>query len=172
MSIKPASSLWDFAIDLYNKPGVETTCLQLQDEHGFDIPLLLFCCWAGWRYGAVSVEQLQPVINFSQEWSEQNIQPLRDMRRAMKYGYSQQWPVDQSDYEDLRQQVKKAELMSERFLLEGLEKLTDQWGVSSRGGESYFHNVNLCFPSMDFTEGLLSQQIKTLLASIAQVSAP
>ena len=37
---------WAFSLDVYGRPGVAPACLALQDRHGLDVNLLLFCCWA------------------------------------------------------------------------------------------------------------------------------
>lgn len=165
MSIKSAVSLWDFALTVYAKQNVETACLQLQDEYGFDIPLLLFCCWSGWRYGAVSEAQLQAVISFSGECSQQSVVPLRHIRRLMKIRYSDTWPVLESAWEDLRSQVKTAELLAEQLLLDGLEQLTQQWQpASDKGNDACLHTIKACFIDIDLTDRRLQQQLVTLLA--------
>jgi len=38
-------SLWDYACEVYGKPDVQHASLQLQEEEGANIPLLLFCCF-------------------------------------------------------------------------------------------------------------------------------
>ena len=43
----PASALWDYAVDLYARPGVREACLALQDRAGADVNLLLLACWLG-----------------------------------------------------------------------------------------------------------------------------
>lgn len=40
-----SNSLWDWATALYEKPGVASLCLRLQDEHGLDVDLVLACLW-------------------------------------------------------------------------------------------------------------------------------
>ena len=37
---------WAFSLEVYGRPGVAPACLALQDRHGLDVNLLLFCCWA------------------------------------------------------------------------------------------------------------------------------
>ena len=38
---------WQFSGAVYAHPGVAEACLDLQDRHGLDVNLLLFCAWAG-----------------------------------------------------------------------------------------------------------------------------
>ncbi len=41
-----AEAFWTFSTGLYAAPGVEAHMLALQDEHGLDVNLALFCLFA------------------------------------------------------------------------------------------------------------------------------
>ena len=41
------TTLWDFSLETYRRPGVEEACLKLQDELGADVNMLFYCCWRG-----------------------------------------------------------------------------------------------------------------------------
>lgn len=116
-----SESAWDFACRVYQKNGVADACIQLQDQHNINIPLLLFCCWAGQGYTALSPQEIQTLKQFSENYSQQTTQPLRQIRREMKQGYNSEWPITQADWEALRGQVKKLELETERVLIISLE---------------------------------------------------
>ena len=36
---------WEFALARYARPGVAQCCVALQDEHGANVMLLLYCAW-------------------------------------------------------------------------------------------------------------------------------
>ena len=38
---------WRFALGFYARPGVAPACLELQDRHGKDVLIALYCCWVG-----------------------------------------------------------------------------------------------------------------------------
>ncbi|HEY9550471.1 MAG TPA: TIGR02444 family protein, partial [Kiloniellaceae bacterium] len=38
---------WQFSGAVYARRGVAEACLALQQRHGLDVNLLLFCAWAG-----------------------------------------------------------------------------------------------------------------------------
>jgi uncharacterized protein (TIGR02444 family) len=40
------SVFWEWALDAYARPGVAEACLELQDVHGQNVPLLLWAAWA------------------------------------------------------------------------------------------------------------------------------
>ena len=38
-------NLWEFSLSVYGKSGVPDACLTLQNSHGLDVNLVLFCLW-------------------------------------------------------------------------------------------------------------------------------
>ena len=40
-----ADEFWQFSLEVYARPQVADLCLVLQDEHGFDVNILLLCLW-------------------------------------------------------------------------------------------------------------------------------
>jgi uncharacterized protein (TIGR02444 family) len=163
LTINTDVSLWDFACTLYAKPGVAPTCLQLQDEYGFDIPLLLFCCWSGLRYGAVSVAQLQAAIDFTKAWTDQSVKPLRNLRRQMKSGYDPSWPLSPADWDSIRENVKGVELESERLLLKGLEILSSKWQLNSGSKEECLLTIHRCFSSINSQSPSIAEKLDTIM---------
>lgn len=115
-----------FACEVYSNSTVSEACLALQDRYDIDVPLLLFCCWAGRHYGVLPEVQLKQALSFVRAWSSHATKPLRAIRRDMKTRYSPQWPVLDTEWSDLRERVKQAELASEKMMLSGLSHLLDQ----------------------------------------------
>ncbi len=98
--------LWQYACQFYSQPGVEAALLELQDQHGADINLILQALWLaslGKTWSSDCIPEAYPL------WMAQQIQPLRKMRREMKLA----WP----EQEAFRQQVKKLELEAEQYAL-------------------------------------------------------
>lgn len=109
--------LWDWAVAVYARPGVEAACLELQDDHGQNVPLLLWGVWAG----ATDPDLAAEAAHAARHWEQAVVGPLRIARRALK---SPAPAIAEAGRERLRQEVKAAELAAERLLLEGLEMLT------------------------------------------------
>ena len=42
-----ANPFWTFSLAVYAEPGVQAECLDLQDQDGIDVNMLLFCAWLG-----------------------------------------------------------------------------------------------------------------------------
>ena len=53
--------LWEFSLKLYSEPGVAASCLSLQNQHGFDVNLVLFCIWYGFRHGELTEDLLEQI---------------------------------------------------------------------------------------------------------------
>ncbi len=114
----PPGALWDFSLALYARDGVADACLRLQDRHGLDVCLVLFCVWHGLRRGAVPDAAMARAIAFSERWGREAVRPLRGVRRRMKRMEPAGVPLER-----LRERVKEVELAAERFQLEHLEGL-------------------------------------------------
>lgn len=109
------NSLWHYACQIYSQTGVETALLALQDDHGADINLILQALWLA-SEGKQWTKACIP--NDYEQWMEEQVLPLRQMRRSMKVDWPQQ--------EGFRQQVKKLELMAEQYALGMLFEATGE----------------------------------------------
>ena len=112
-------SLWDFALSLYARPGVEAACLTLQDDHAQCVPLLLWRLWALDR--PVDAATLGSAVALARDWDERVVTPLRTIRRGLAAPAP---PIADAARLSLREAVKASELAAERVLLESLETLT------------------------------------------------
>lgn len=113
--------LWSFALDLYARPGVESTCLRLQ-EQGADVCLLLAAAWLarrGVRHDPARAEQLQRV---AAPWQRDVVGPLRKLRQAWREAAG-----TDAEVRELRERVKTLELDAERRLLARLEEVAAPW---------------------------------------------
>ncbi len=94
------TDLWNHALALYARPGVEAACLDLQALGG-DVCLLLCATWLQARGVAVQDERVQALREVTEPWQREVVNPLRSLR--------QQWrAAAQSDAQlaALREQVK------------------------------------------------------------------
>ncbi|MCH4564646.1 TIGR02444 family protein [Halomonas sp. EGI 63088] len=112
-----ARPLWDFALALYAREGVEAACLHLQDDAGLDVCELLWRCWL-FHHG------LQPAdepagLDEIRRWQQEVTTPLRRLRRTLKAEAATRPAVAA-----LRRTLQRAELAAERETLTRLEALT------------------------------------------------
>ena len=78
--------LWQFSLEYYRRPGVETECLSWQERLGADVNVLLMCLWCATRGRQLdcaalgSLESETPVGR----WRREVIGPLRAVRRSSR----------------------------------------------------------------------------------------
>ncbi len=119
------TDLWNYALTLYARPGVEAACLELQALGG-DVCLLLCATWLQARGVAVLGERAQALQELAEPWQRDVVTPLRSLR--------QQWRATASgdtQLAALREQVKGLELRAEKALLERSQERSQQWPVGS-----------------------------------------
>lgn len=105
MSCALADAFWRSALWLYGRPNLARDCLALQDSFGFDVMVLLFCCFlgdGGWRIDRIGLSNLEAVVR---PWRELAILPLRRRRRGLR---------DAPSTRAERQRLLAAEIAAER----------------------------------------------------------
>lgn len=115
--------LWEFSLKLYSEPGVAASCLSLQNQHGFDVNLVLFCIWYGFRHGELTEDLLETALETSDSWRETVVQPLRHLRTRLKRGLMESAYSSSSEISALKERIENAELDAERIQQQELEKL-------------------------------------------------
>ena len=124
----PDNPFWDFSIHTYAKAGVAEACLALQERHGADVNVLLYCLWIAQRRGGrLTRTRLAELLEQIASWRDQVILPLRGLRDLLK-----EWtpPVSKDHAELVRATIKRAELDAEHaeqlFLADGVPVEDDQ----------------------------------------------
>lgn len=122
---------WDWSLDIYGRPDVEETLLDLQDRLGLDVNLLLFACWAGATgRGRLPDADWTRLIEGTAGWRANVVEPLRAVRRHLKDRRNAAGAVA------LREKVKVLELEAEhaaQLAIAGLAKVRRESDVSVAG---------------------------------------
>lgn len=111
-------SLWDFALALYARDGVEAACLTLQDEAGADVCELMWHCWLD-SHGLVANDAREAPLGEIRDWQAEVTQSIRHLRRRLK-PHAQQ----SKNMATLRGHLKEAELLAEQETLCQLQALS------------------------------------------------
>ena len=123
-------NFWTFSLAVYGNAGVQRECLDLQDRHGINVNLLLFCVFVGAVHGAVlsqaDVEQANGVVHV---WHEEIVSSLRAARRALN-SFSNDTPS--VGVGSLYSSVKARELEAEELE----QRMLECWGAESLSGWS------------------------------------
>lgn len=80
----PDSLFWNFTLGVYGHPGVSQACIGLQDRHGLNVNMLIFCLWAGSHGQSLAVGELERLEAALTPWDEAVVKPLRAVRRWLK----------------------------------------------------------------------------------------
>ncbi len=124
-----SEALWEFACRLYEAPGVRELCLELQDRHGVDVPLLLATCWL-WRRGvALDAARRAELGAACRPWQAEVVAPLRAARRALRPEAipGRALAVPAASRAELKARVQALELEAERRQLDALATLAASW---------------------------------------------
>lgn len=108
---------WDFAQKFYACPGMSRALLQLQDDHGIDVPLLLVLLHGATVGKVLDKACAADLVGLADEWQHQVIQPLRESRRSLGLAAGGLAGA-------LYEQAKAAELAAEEALI---RRLVEAW---------------------------------------------
>ena len=105
-----AAEFWRFSLALYARPGVPPACLVLQDEHGRDVNVMLYCCWLGASgRGRIDRTALADADKAVSGWRRAVVENFRAARRAIK-------AAALPDSDSIYAKAKAVELEAERLL--------------------------------------------------------
>jgi uncharacterized protein (TIGR02444 family) len=110
-------TLWDWAVEVYARPGVAEACLELQDPFGQQVSYLLWSAWAR----SLDAARLAHAADVARGWDARVIAPLREVRRALKPAAP---PFDDLGRERVRAAAQAAELAAEQLLLQTLAAIS------------------------------------------------
>ena len=117
------SPFWNFSIAVYGASAVQDECLNLQDQLGLDVNLILLCSFIGAGHGvALTSNDIASARQVVGQWNEDIVKPLRTARRHLKTIELRDAAAMQAARQ-LRAQVKAAELESERIE----QMMLEQW---------------------------------------------
>ena len=145
---------WDFSLAVYGREGVATACLALQDRHGLDVNLALYCAWAGHRGRALSAVDLARLTAVARSWQADVVAPLRAIRRHLKALTA----LPESAAEQLRTRVKEIELEAEaveqRMLYEALPVADGRGAPAIAGGNmvAYLESLGIAPDATDVAD--------------------
>lgn len=123
----PAAQFWAFALAVYSRKAVREIFLQLQDQQGADVPMLLWCLWQGSRGAHIDDAIMAEALAFSAAWRRDRVDPVRALRQSWK-GAAGVLPLDLA--EEARQEIARAEQAIERLQMNRLAAFAPDAGSS------------------------------------------
>ena len=108
-------ALWSFIVTLYGEKAVMAACLALQDEHGLDVDLLLYACWAAGRGYSLDDADLDRLSAAAKAWQDGLIKPVRALRRRLR---RDRLGAGADRAESFRRRLEAIEIEAERVALD------------------------------------------------------
>ena len=119
----PDHSFWDFSLATYGRTGVSEACLALQEAHGADVNILLFCAWAGCNGASLDRKRVEAACAAVDAWHREIVRPLRSVRQRLKTALDECPPGGLQPA--LRARIQKIELDAEHIEQLRLAALAD-----------------------------------------------
>src|SRR3979409_2782827 len=82
VSATQASPFWKFSLGYYRGAGVSEDCLELQDNCGVDVNVVLFLLWMASQKRVVPPDQVKRLADKVRPWQTDVIGPVRAPRRV------------------------------------------------------------------------------------------
>ena len=162
---------WEFALARYARPGVAQCCVALQDEHGANVMLLLYCAWRAQGGDCVRGAALRQAIARLEPLDPHLVRPLRAARRAIRRAADALGsPALGVGADRLMQAELAAERRQARLLADGASSLP---AGPARSDQSETV-VSICYPESAVKgmvlEGTPEQKAEKLLAILHEKS--
>jgi uncharacterized protein (TIGR02444 family) len=119
-SVSQPNPFWTFSLGYYRGAGVSEACLELQDNCGVDVNVVLFLLWLASRKRALAADQIRSVADKVRPWQIDVIGPIRALRRMLKNDAPL---LDKGSAELFRTRIKAVELESERLQQEAMSAM-------------------------------------------------
>jgi uncharacterized protein (TIGR02444 family) len=130
-SAPQTTPFWTFSLGYYRGAGVSEACLELQDNCGVDVNVVLFLLWMATQKRRLAADQIKLVADKVRPWQADVIGPIRALRRMLKTDAPL---LDKGSAELFRTRIKAIELESERLQQEAMYAMAA--GLKSEGAPS------------------------------------
>ena len=120
VSAPQTNPFWTFSLGYYRGAGVSEACLDLQDNCGVDVNVVLFLLWQASQKRKVAAADVKALADRVRPWQIEVIGPIRALRRKLK---SDAPLLDKGSAELFRTRIKAIELESERLQQEAMAAL-------------------------------------------------
>src|SRR5262249_50629028 len=128
------NDFWRFSLRVYDQEGVADECLALQEHHGVNVNLLLFCAWIGTQAITLDRNDIEAAAKTVVRWDAMVVRPLRLARQEMKAD---------PEMATVRARVKALELEAEQIeqamLFAHARHIS---GANAQHGDAVAHNVD------------------------------
>ena len=167
-NVQMTHSFWNFSLEVYSKKGVSDSCIALQESHGVDVNILLFCCWAASvGHPVLSKHEIELLCRSTAEWNQDIIQKLRNVRKSLKI---KNYECNKEEVRDLQSQILEVEIKAEQTeqfkLMRTIAVLEDQSVPEIQRINNALENITLYFSLPELSATCYTTELCNLLGSV------
>jgi uncharacterized protein (TIGR02444 family) len=162
------SPFWRFSVDLYSAPQVAAACLDLQDQAGADVNIVMFLLWNAAQKRTFSPADAADLERRIGDWRNTVVIPLRTLRRALK---SPPAVIEPANSERFRNKIKGIELEAEKLQQEALYELARSLKLEPASSPAEAARASIAAYQTLCPKLFPHQAVETLLAAFAKVDA-
>ncbi|HKA71470.1 MAG TPA: TIGR02444 family protein [Xanthobacteraceae bacterium] len=168
MDTAPSDSpFWRFSLRLYRDPEVAAACIELQDEAGVDVNLLLFLLWSATLNRTLPPAAIADLDRAIGAWRDAAVIPLRALRRALK---TPPPVVAPGAAEAFRTRVKGVELEAERLQQQTMYELAPSLPFAPAASPAEAARANVAAYAAAMSRAFPPASVETILRALARIS--
>ena len=157
---------WRFSLGFYRDPAVAASCIELQDQAGVDVNMLLFLLWSATLNRTLSQAAIADLDGRIGAWREAAVIPLRALRRTLK---SPPPVIEPGAAEVFRTRVKNVELEAERLQQHTMYALVPSLPFGSAASPAEAARANVAAYAAAMSRVFPPDAVETLFRALADV---
>ncbi len=158
-----ASPFWTFSLGYYRGAGVSEACLELQDNCGVDVNVMLFLLWMASQRRTVPADQVKALAEKVRPWQVDVIGPIRALRRRLKTDAPL---LDTGSAELFRTKIKAVELEAERLQQEAMSALATGLRFDAAGSVEAAARANIEAYQAALGRAFTKAAVETMIAAL------
>ena len=159
---------WRFSLGFYRDPAVAAACIELQDQAGVDVNMLLFLLWSATLNRTLSRAAIADLDGRIGAWREAAVIPLRALRRTLK---SPPPVIEPGAAEVFRTRIKGVELEAERLQQHTMYALAPSLRFGSAGSPAEAARANVEAYGAAIGRTFPPTAVETILRAFAGLAA-
>jgi uncharacterized protein (TIGR02444 family) len=166
-AVQPEGSpFWRFSLSFYREPAVAVACIDLQDQAGVDVNVLLFLLWSATLRRKLTQPVVEELDRRIGAWRDATVIPLRALRRALK---SPPPVVEAGAAEAFRTRIKAVELEAERLQQQTMFEMSQTMRFEDAAAPIDAARDNLAAYRSVCPRPLPAAAVETILAAFARL---
>jgi uncharacterized protein (TIGR02444 family) len=160
----PATNpFWAFSLGYYRGAGVSEACLELQDNCGVDVNVVLFLLWQASQRRRLAAADVKALADKVRPWQIEVIGPIRALRRKLK---SEAPLLDKGAAELFRTKIKAIELEAERLQQDAMAALAATLKTDSASSAEAAARASIAAYASALGRPFTATAVDTLIAAL------